>query len=81
MDGLWAADIEIVLIHTLINMLLMYRSGAVRLSKETHRTATLSIMHCAGIGFSCRGNELVLIIVKMMNMIITSGLDNYNIEE
>lgn len=79
MDGLWAADIEIVLIHTLINMLLMHRSGAVRLSKETHRTATLSIMH--GIGFSCRGNELVLIIVKVMNMIITSGLDNYNIEE
>lgn len=56
MDGLWAADIEIVLIHTLINMLLMYRSGAVRLSKETFigSTAALSAMHCAGIGFSYR---------------------------
>lgn len=57
MDGLRAADIKIVLIHTLINMLLMYRTGAVWLSEETSigSTAALSTVHCTMIGFSYRG--------------------------
>lgn len=64
MDGLWVADIEIVLIHTLINMLLMYRSGAMQLSKEAFIgfTAALSEMQYVGIGFGYRDYKLVWII-------------------
>lgn len=71
MDGLWLADIEIALIHTLINMLLMYRSKAVQLSTETciGSTAALSAMLCVGIGLCYKGYELVLTMV-LMKMII-----------
>lgn len=71
MDGLWLADIEIVLIHILINMLLMYRSGTVWLSKEPFvgSTAFLSAMHWAGIGLI---TEVMNSFQRFVKIIITS---------
>lgn len=68
MDRLWAADIEIALIHTLINMLLMYRNGAGRLTEETFTAHCCLRQQCTVQGL-VSVTEVFSIMVKMMKTI------------